>query len=106
MKTAAGRILGVFMLIAVFAAAGPTEGICSESAGEQEVVRHTVKKGDHLMLLAGYYFKDPRQWRQIYAENTEVISDPNLLIPGTVLNVRPREEWNIPYEEFAARAGY
>jgi hypothetical protein len=77
-------------------------------ASEAEVVEHTVLKGDNLMLLAGYYFKDPRQWRRIYSNNMEVVRDPNLLIPGTVLRIEVSraDRWHIPYQDFTARAGY
>jgi nucleoid-associated protein YgaU len=57
------------------------------------------------MLLAGYYYKDPRQWKKIYALNSGTISNPNVILPGTVLKVKaePSLQWNIPYAEFLSR---
>lgn len=72
---------------------------------EEGIVRHEVQKGDNLMLLSGYYYKDPRQWKKIYALNSGAISDPNVIHPGTVLKVKadPSLQWNIPYAEFLSR---
>jgi hypothetical protein len=75
------------------------------TAAEGGIVRHEVEKGDNLMLLAGYYYKDPRQWKKIYALNSGTISNPNVILPGTVLKVKaePSLQWNIPYAEFLSR---
>lgn len=108
MKQITGRIRTGFLSAAtlfLFGFAGI--GRAAAANGPMTVVEHTVVKGDNLMLLAGYYFKDPRQWRRIYGENSAVLDNPHLLIPGTVLRIATTdlERWHIPYEEFAARAG-
>lgn len=85
-----------------------TAGVVQASEGktaEGGIVRHEVQKGDNLMLLSGYYYKDPRQWKKIYALNSGTISNPNVILPGTVLKVEadPSLQWNIPYAEFLSR---
>ena len=107
MKVSVGKVVAVIALAAVMTAAVPAAGLCGEDREGREIVEHTVLKGDNLMLLAGYYYKDPRQWREIYADNSGVLEDPNFLLPGTVLKVRDRSSvtWDISYEEFARLAG-
>jgi len=69
---------------------------------------HTVKKGDTLWDLAGYYYNNPFIWRNIYNANIEKIKDPHWIYPGqefiipdvmadaiTQENVSPVEEKNI-----------
>lgn len=70
-----------------------------------DAVEHTVRKGDNLHLIAGYYFKDPRQWQKIYRLNKKTIRHASLLRPGAVIRVEvePGRSWDIPYEEFLAR---
>jgi nucleoid-associated protein YgaU len=74
---------------------------------EGQVVEHTVRAGDNLHLIAGYYYKDPRQWKKIYRLNRKQIRNASVLVPGKVLRVavEPGRSWEIPYEEFLARAG-
>lgn len=105
MRTWTGKMLAAFGFAVVASAAFPAAGSCGETPGGT-VVEHTVIKGDNLMLLAGYYYKDPRQWREIYVDNSGLLGDPNLIIPGTVLKVRDRSggRWSISYEEFARQA--
>jgi nucleoid-associated protein YgaU len=74
-------------------------------AGGGLMIEHEVQDGDNLHLLAGYYYKDPRQWRKIYRQNNELLPDPNLLSPGTTLKVKsePDRQWRIPYGEFVSQ---
>ena len=106
MKVSVGKMFAVLCLAMVTAAGVPAPGRCEVTSERTPVVEHTVSKGDNLMLLAGYYYRDPRQWREIYSDNSSVLGDPNLLIPGTVLRVRDRRggEWSISYEEFSHQA--
>lgn len=108
MKQTTKRFWAVLLIAAVaFAFGAASAGRAAAASGERNTVEHTVLEGDNLMLLAGYYFKDPRQWKQIYSNNAAVLNDPHLLLPGTVLRIATTDSdrWHIPYEEFAARAG-
>jgi nucleoid-associated protein YgaU len=72
---------------------------------EGMIVEHTVRAGDNLHLIAGYYYKDPRQWKKIYRLNKKLIRNASVLEPGKVLriDVEPGQAWEVPYEEFVAR---
>jgi len=92
-------LAGAALLVAI-SPVGAAEGV----GGDKGVVTHTVLEGDNLSLLAGYYYKDPRQWRRIYSPNSDVIDDPDTILPGTVLKIRtePGKQWDIPYGDFVA----
>jgi nucleoid-associated protein YgaU len=67
-----------------------------------EPVEHQVVITDDLHLLAGYYYRDPRRWGEIFAANRDKISDPNLIFPGQILTI-PGEGMNafpLPYGEW------
>ena len=70
-----------------------------------QTVEHRVRAGDNLHLLAGYYYRDPRQWRKIWKRNRAALRGPSRLVPGMTLRVEaaPGRGWEIPYEEFLAR---
>jgi nucleoid-associated protein YgaU len=78
----------------------PPPARCAEPAAE-----HVVRPGDNLHLIAGYFYRDPRQWRRIRKLNRKAVSDPNHLVPGRVLQIElePGLAWDIPYEEFLSR---
>lgn len=64
----------------------------------KKVITHTVKKGEELHLLAGYYFLDCRQWVRIYGSNMGTIKNPNRLYPGQELHVIVDEDWEPPFD--------
>ena len=70
-----------------------------------EVIEHQVVEGDSFSLMAGYYYKDPRQWRKIYSLNSDSIDDPNVILPGTTVKVAAdlSRQWDIPYRDFLSR---
>lgn len=74
-------------------------------ASGAQTAEHAVRAGDNLHLIAGYYYRDPRQWRKIVQLNRASVTRPNLLLPGRTLRVEvtPGLTWDIPYEEFRAR---
>jgi nucleoid-associated protein YgaU len=70
-----------------------------------ETVEHSIRAGDNLHLIAGYYYRDPRQWRKVWKLNGAAVPRPNQLVPGRVLRVEriAGVTWDIPYEEFRTR---
>lgn len=70
-----------------------------------ETVQHTIRSGDNLHLIAGYYYRDPRQWKKIWKLNRKSLKGPNRLVPGKTLLIEtsPGEGWEAPYEEFLSR---
>ncbi len=65
---------------------------------KKKLITHTVKKGEELHLLAGYYYLDCRQWVRIYQANMGNIINPNKLYPGQELYVFVDEDWEPPFD--------
>ena len=102
---------GIFFSASLFLAAllplpalGQSSGTGVAQSGNT-VIEHEVQKGDNLHLIAAYYFKDPRQWRQIYDINRQAIRSKNVIIPGKILQIKvdPAKMWHISYAEFTGR---
>ena len=93
------------LLAAGFLSAVPGHAAAETGPPAGETLSHKVAEGDNLFLMAGYYYKDPRQWRRIFERNSDALADPNILLPGMVLAVEPEpdRQWDIPYEEFLSR---
>jgi nucleoid-associated protein YgaU len=93
------------VLWAVLGSAGPGNAEAGAAGSMGETVEHEVIKGDNLHLLAGYYYRDPRQWKRVFDRNQDIITDANVILPGTVLKIEtePARQWNIPYGEFVSR---
>lgn len=47
--------------------------------------RHTVKSGESLSKIAKHYYEDPMKYKEIFAANTHILKDPNLIHPGQEL---------------------
>lgn len=73
--------------------------------GEVQTVGHTIRSGDNLHLIAGYYYGDPRQWKRIWRLNRKAVPAPSRLVPGRVLRIEPDagEGWQDSYEDFVSR---
>jgi hypothetical protein len=84
---------------------GAAVALSGGTAAAAESVEHTVRAGDNLHLIAGYYYRDPRQWRKVWQLNRAGIARPSSIVPGRTLRVEvtPGVTWDIPYEEFRAR---
>ena len=64
----------------------------------KKLIIHTVKSGEELHLLAGYYFLDCRQWVNIYQANMGTIVNPNRIKPGQQLYVYVDADWKPPFD--------
>ncbi|NIA23129.1 MAG: LysM peptidoglycan-binding domain-containing protein [Proteobacteria bacterium] len=60
---------------------------------------HTVKKGDTLWDIAGYYLNNPFLWPEVYELNKDKIENPHWIYPGQVF------ELPIPGEDNTATQG-
>ena len=69
---------------------GIVMGTSSDQNGaSEEVIRHTVKKGDTLWDITQLIWRDPFLWPKVWRNNQYIIN-PDLIYPGNVL-VFPRE---------------
>lgn len=59
-----------------------------EAATNKEIPKtYTVKKNDFLIKIAKKELGDDKKWRDIYELNKDIISNPNKIYPGQVLNL-------------------
>jgi hypothetical protein len=68
----------------------------SSEPGKRLIV-HTVKRGEELHLLAGYYLLNSREWYKIHSWNSDVIKNTNRINPGQDLMVYVNNDWQPPY---------
>lgn len=54
---------------------------------ETSSTTYTVQSGDSLWKIAVKFFGDGNQWRKIYEDNKDVLSDPNKIRVGQVLKI-------------------
>jgi hypothetical protein len=71
----------------------------------EQRVEHTIRPGDNLHLIAGYYYRDPRQWTRIWKANRKTVTAPSRILPGKTLRIEGSAglSWEIPYEDFRSR---
>ena len=102
------EFLASLLVVAAAALAAPEARTAEPAVQEatQRVVEHTVKRYENLHLLAAYYLLDARRWHEILDRNRDVIADPNLLIPGTVLKITVSPDWKPPFDLDAYVAEY
>lgn len=82
---------------------GENGGLPPGAVYENGIVSHPISSAEeNLHLLAGYYFQNPREWKRIYNENRNVISNPNRLPVGQTLQIHVGEHWKplFSYEEW------
>ena len=72
---------------------------------ENQPVEHSIRSGDNLHLIAGYYYGDPRQWKRIWKTNRKALAVPNRLKPGKILLVEgsPDDSLLGSYDDFRSR---
>ena len=47
--------------------------------------RHTVKSGESLSKIAKHYYGDAMKYKQIFASNTNILTNPDVIQPDQVL---------------------
>ena len=47
--------------------------------------KHPVAKGESLSLIAKHYYKDPMKYKQIFAANSDILKNPDIIHPGQEL---------------------
>lgn len=47
--------------------------------------RHTVKSGESLSKIAKHYYGDPMKYKQIFAANSDLLKNPDIIHPDQVL---------------------
>ncbi len=66
-------------------------GVSSVSEAQNEASRsYIVQYGDTLWDIAGAQLNNPFRWRDIHQNNPHIVN-PNLIYPGDILNVGPRQ---------------
>ncbi|MEM8969300.1 MAG: peptidoglycan-binding protein LysM [Bacteroidota bacterium] len=58
---------------------------------EPQATYHTVEKGDSLSKIAKEVYGDPMKYPAIFEANKPMLKDPNLIYPGQVLRIPPKE---------------
>lgn len=95
-------ILCVLLVYFIAAVVVTTEPSPAKAA---ETLEHEVVQGDDLHLLAGYYYRDPRRWQEIFNSNRDRIKNADLIWTGMVLKI-PGKKLNIfplPYSVWRER---
>lgn len=54
-------------------------------ADETVYHRHTVKSGESLSKIAKKYYNDPMKYKEIFAANTNILKNPDVIHPDQVL---------------------
>jgi len=99
------KVLTLLLALAILVAVAPVASVAGMEGSAGEMITHEVEEGDNLYIIAGYYYKDPRQWKRVFDVNSALLTDPNVILPGTLLRIKaaPGKQWHIPYGEFLSR---
>ncbi|MHA7057293.1 LysM peptidoglycan-binding domain-containing protein [Aquimarina sp. M1] len=54
-------------------------------ADESIYHKHTVKSGESLSKIAKHYYKDPMKYKEIFAANTHILKNPDVIHPDQEL---------------------
>ena len=103
-------LLGSFTQICVAQDDGFIKTLPADNGGlppgaiyENGTVSHPISSAEeNLHLLAGYYYRNPREWKRIYKDNRSVIRNPNSLPVGKTLTIHVGENWKplFSYEDW------
>lgn len=72
---------------------------------ENPAVEHTIRSGDDLHLIAGYYYGNPREWKRVWKTNKKSITSPNRLSPARILRIEGSPDDNLlgSYDDYRSR---
>ena len=66
----------------------PTDILANISVADDSVYhRHTVASGETLGGIAKHYFKNAMKYKEIFAANTSVLDNPDVIKVGQVLDI-------------------
>ena len=68
-----------------------TQSDIPETAETPDIVKYKVAKGDTLQKISQKFYGTTKKWNKIYEANRDVLSGPNKIYPGQVINV-PSED--------------
>lgn len=85
MRLVTASLVGLLAATSLLARELPAQEPDQEPATQER--EHVVRPGETLSDLAAQYFSDPSQWRLIYEANRDVLQDPDVLQPETVLTI-------------------
>ncbi len=83
--------------------AGNGDGLPAGAVYENGVVLHPITSSEeNLHLLAGFYYRNPRDWKRIYHNNRQIIKNPNRLPVGQTLKIEVGKNWKplFSYDEW------
>ncbi len=76
---------GVTLLLVLAISINVVWGQSDDKGVELQIV--TIKPGDTLHGIADKFLKDPTRWPEIYKYNTQLIKDPNLILPAMKIKI-------------------
>jgi len=91
-------ILAVAALAGILMAGAVSSQEAAPTQPQQVLRLHTVKAGENLCLLAGYYYGDARQWKKIWELNKKEIRNPNRINVGQVIKVELEPGWQAKFD--------
>jgi len=66
-------------------------------SSEENFEKYTVEKNDTLQKISQKFYGTTKKWAKIYEANKDILSSPNRVYPGQVINI-PVEKMNEPRE--------
>lgn len=63
----------------------------AHTAGDSDATTYTVQRGDTLSHIAKQFYGRAGEWNAIFEANRDQLDDPDLIQPGQVLKIPPRD---------------
>ncbi|WP_024892119.1 LysM peptidoglycan-binding domain-containing protein [Luteimonas huabeiensis] len=70
---------------------GGVKGSVQSTEATSGARSHTVAKGENLSAISKQYYGSPNHWKDIFEANRDQLDDPDLIQPGQVLRIPPRD---------------